>query len=186
MLYFFISSVWASPAESIIRFRKMLGSDNNEKTPLPLPRPINPARKHVLAEALLERPSFLAMINRYVSGENVAKDVATQTKEMHAWKTKTSRWYWLKNGNETQFTMLALKKEEIYPVKDPFSKTRSKTLYDSIQVLRDDCSRFTSEVDGTLRRWIGQNCAYGNVWIEWEATREYPMYVLVQKKQKHP
>ena len=65
---------------------------------------------------------------------------------------------------------------------DAISKYRNETLFDSIRALKQGCARFSGEVDGSLRRWIGQNCSYGNVWIEWEATREYPMYILVQKK----
>lgn len=179
-----VSLSWSAPSQSIVQLRNMIESsqEQQERSMRIQPRKVNPHRQHALAEILLARPSFLAMINRYVSGENIAHALATQKKDMYVARSKSSRWYFLKDTEVITYTMLALKKTEIYPEKDPFSSSRNKTLFDSIQVLREGCSQFTSEVDGTLRRWSGQNCSYGNVWIEWEATREYPMYILVQKK----
>ncbi|MAA79759.1 MAG: hypothetical protein CL916_10915 [Deltaproteobacteria bacterium] len=182
--WIFTTFVWATPSDSIIRLRSMSSNaeQNEEGRGFPLPRKINPLRQHAIAEVLLLRPSFLAMINRYVSGEDIARDIASQKKDIYVLGNKSSRWYWLKDREEIQFVMLALTKKEIYPERDPFSKTRNKTLFDSIRVLKDGCTQFTSEIDGTMRRWTGQKCPYGNVWIEWEATREFPMYVLIQRK----
>ena len=185
MFFWFLTPfLWAAPSESIVRLRNMNSNTelNEDRTMFPIPRKINPLRQHAIAEALLTKPSFLAMINRYVSGENITRDVASQKKDIYVLRNKSSRWYWLKEGKDTQFMMLSLTKKEIYPERDPFSKTRNKTLFDSIRFLQDGCTQFSSEIDGTLRRWIGQNCPYGNVWIEWEATREFPMYVLIQRK----
>ena len=180
----FTAWVWSAPSESIVQLRNMIetSEEDQERSTYIQSRRINPLRQHAIAEVLLVKPSFLAMINRYVSGEDIARELATQKKEMFLSRNKSSRWYFLKNAEKLTYVMLTLKKTDIYPEKDPFSPSRNKTLFDSIQVLREGCSRFTSEVDGMLRRWVGQHCPYGNVWIEWEAIREYPMYILVQKK----
>ena len=179
-----VSLSWSAPSQSIVQLRNMIESsqEQQEKGMRIQPRRVNPLRQHALAEILLARPSFLAMVNRYVSGENIAHALATQKRDMYVSESKASRWFFLKDAEKITYAMLALKKTEIYPEKDPFSSSRNKTLFDSIHFLREGCARFTREVDGTLRRWSGQNCSYGNVWIEWEATREYPMYILIQKK----
>ena len=186
--WFFTTFAWSAPAESIVRLRDMNSSvsTGKDRVAIPMPQRVNPLRQHAIAKALLAKPSFLAMINRYVSGADVAKDVATQKKDVYVLRKRSSRWYWLKDGDNTQFVMLALDKKEIYPERDPFSKVRNKTLFDSIRHLQEGCSRFTSEIDGTLRRWTGQNCPYGNIWIEWEATRKFPMYVLIQRQSNGP
>ena len=183
-LWLFTMFLWASPPDSVVRLKNLNSTSelDSKRGLFPQPRKINPLRQHAIADFLLAKPSFLAMINRYVSGEDIAKDVASQKKDIYVLGNKSSRWYWLMEGESTQFIMLVLSKKEVYPVKDPFSKSRNKVLFDSIRFLQEGCSRFTSEVDGTLRRWVGQNCSIGNIWIEWEATREFPMYILVQRK----
>ena len=172
----------ADPSSSIIQLRNMQDSSevSNSKKNHIEPRIINPLARHSIADSLMQKPSFLAMLNRYGMGKDVVHDIAQKKKELFVFRKKYSRWYLLKENNNILFTMLALSKEEIYPEKDPFSKSRNQTLFDSIRHLKKGCKSFSAEADGFVRRWTGQGCTYGNVWIEWEPTRAYPMYVLIE------
>lgn len=182
MLWLCVLLSRAEPASSIVQLRNMQESSKkkNAFSMLVRFRKVNPHRRHSMADALMQKPSFLGMLNRYGLGEDVVGDVAQQKKEMFVYSTKSSRWYFVKENTSGAYAMLALSKEEIYPEKDPFSRARNETLFDSIRHLKEGCRSFSGEVDGFMRRWIGQDCPYGNVWIEWEPTRTFPMYVLIQ------
>jgi hypothetical protein len=188
-LLFCVSLGWSKPASSVVLFRSVLEKDSSEvdgvlgKEHLQVHK-VNPLRRHAIADAMMMKPSFLAMLNRYGLGQDVVRDVAQGKKDLFLAKKTTAHWFWLKNNNDIDSWMLVVTRKEMYPEKNPFSRTRNDVLFDSIRHMKLGCRDFMGEIDGTLRRWVGQNCSYGNIWMEWDPTREGIFRMLVQPKVK--
>jgi hypothetical protein len=178
---------WSQPASSVLLFRDALNSDASDVDVFLLKRrlqihKVNPLRRHAIADSMMMKPSFLAMLNRYGLGTNVVRDVARGEKELFLATKRNAQWFWLKNGDRIDSWMIVISKKEMYPEKNPFSGSRNDVLFDSIRHMKTGCRNFMAEIDGPLRRWVGQDCSYGKIWMEWDPTRDGIFRILVQSQ----
>ena len=175
-------SVMAKPADSVYVLSEVLQQESLARHTKMQDYQIrlqntNTEKMHAIVDVFFSRAGFLAMLNRYGLGFGVVHDVALGKSMVSRATTETSKWFRLEN-DKTESWMLVVSKKEIYPIQSPFSLKRNQTLFDSIALILSSCADKTAEIEAPIRRWRGNNCAFGNTWIEWDPRKEYGFRVL--------
>ena len=121
---------------------------------------LRPNKQHALAHALMEEPSFLAVLNRHKKGEGVVEGLARGSSTLHMFSQQQQRSYFLRHKGQ-MVSMLALERSVLFPIKDPFSINRAQTFRHSLEAYKRECKKFTPFKEELRYSWRGSGCSFG-------------------------